>query len=522
MEDAAHKAADAAVEAWKAEVAETYRQAQLDAQEALSRFLARFEEQDARRRAKVEAGELSREDWLRWRKGQMLTGKRLSSTLDQVAQAYSHANEVAVAALAGRLTEVYAENANFAAFQTCKASGLDLAFSLVDAPTVQHMLTAGEALFHVPALDVAKDVAWNRRLMASQLTQGVLLGESIPKMARRVQSVTGSNMATATRTARTAVTGAENAGRVSSYRVAKGMGISLKQEWVAALDNRTRHSHRQLDGEKAEVGGTFSNGCRFPGDPQGRYAEICNCRCTLVASVEGFETDDAKRASKLPKGMTYEEWKSGHAERKPHDSSGRTMGEFIGQPSVKAQLEKRGMSENQARKALSAELKRRGTDGNAFRRMQRSGQQDVWRAVRQSGAITRKNDPDGKRRFEHAVRYYKQVRNRDPKREIDAVSKNSGIGRDLVETAYRHVFIEKHDLSGGHRRFDPDYDMSQSWQRLREGKEVLPHDVVLIRHEAAEAEYMKGGMSYEDAHAKACKDGYNYQLECDKWKNERE
>lgn len=316
MADAAHEAADAAVEAWKAEVAETYRQAQRDAHEALSRFLARFEEQDAKRRAKVEAGELSRGDWLAWRKGQMLTGKRLSATLDQVAQAYSHANEVAVAALAGRLPEVYAENANFAAFQTCKASGLDLAFSLVDAPTVQHMLTAGEALFHVPALDVAKDVAWNRKLMASQLTQGVLLGESIPKMARRVQSVTGSNIAAATRTARTAVTGAENAGRVSSYERARDMGISLKQEWVAALDNRTRHSHRQLDGEKVEVGGTFSNGCRFPGDPQGRYAEICNCRCTLVAAVEGFETDDAKRASKLPKGMTYEEWKAGGSGKK--------------------------------------------------------------------------------------------------------------------------------------------------------------------------------------------------------------
>ena len=34
--------------------------------------------------------------------------------------------------------------------------------------------------------------------------------------------------------------------------------------------------------------------------------------------------------------MTYDEWKSGHAERQPHDSSGRTMGEFLGQPSVRA------------------------------------------------------------------------------------------------------------------------------------------------------------------------------------------
>lgn len=316
MGDQAHDFAERKIAEFQAEVRETYQQAQADAQEALSRFLKRFEKEDERQREKVKAGELSEADYKAWRKGKILRSRQLSSTLDQVSQAMTEANQVAVAALAGKLPEVYAENANFAAFQTCEASGLDLAFSLVDAPTVQHMLTAGEALFHVPALDVAKDVAWNRRLMASQLAQGVLLGESIPKMARRVQSVTGSNMATATRTARTAVTGAENAGRVSSYRAARDMGISLKQEWVAALDNRTRHSHRQLDGEKAEVGGTFSNGCRFPGDPQGRYAEICNCRCTLVAAVEGFETDDAKRASKLPKGMTYEEWKAGGSGKK--------------------------------------------------------------------------------------------------------------------------------------------------------------------------------------------------------------
>lgn len=330
MGDQAHDFAEQKIAEFQAEVRETYRQAQADAQEALSRFLKRFEKEDERQREKVKAGELSEADYKAWRKGKILRSRQLSSTLDQVSRAMTEANQVAVAALRGKLPEVYAENANFAAFQTCEASGLDLAFSLVDAPTVQHMLAAGEALFSVPALDVAKDVAWNRRLMASQLTQGVLLGESIPKMARRVQSVTGSNIATAMRTARTSVTGAECAGRVSSYELARDMGIKLKQEWVATLDGRTRHSHRKLDGENVEVGGTFPNGCRFPGDPTARYAEICNCRCTLVAAVEGFETDDAKRASKLPKGMTYEEWKAGHAERKPHDSSGRTMGEFLG------------------------------------------------------------------------------------------------------------------------------------------------------------------------------------------------
>ena len=312
MSDQAHDYAERKIAEFQAEVWEVYQQAQADAQEALAKFLKRFEKEDAKRRELVEKGEMTKAEYKAWRSGQILRSKQLSSTLDQVSQAMVNANQVAMAALAGKLPEVYAENANYSAFWACKETGLAVGFDLVDSDKVQHMLTAGEALFMAPGVNVAKDKLWNRKLMASQLTQGVLLGESIPKMARRVQRVTGSNYAAAVRTARTAVTGAENAGRVHSYKRAKDMGIKLQKEWLATLDNRTRHSHRQLDGERIDNDekAKFSNGCRYPGDPTARYAEICNCRCTVIAAVEGFETDDAERWSKLPEGMTYEQWKN--------------------------------------------------------------------------------------------------------------------------------------------------------------------------------------------------------------------
>ncbi len=318
MADRGHEYADAKIAEFQAEVLETYRQAQADAQEALSAFLARFEDEDAKRRRLVENGEMTKAEYKSWRSGQILRSNQLSSTLDQVSQAMTNANQVAMAALEGKLPDVYAENANYSAFWTCKETGLAVGFDLVDADTVQHMLTAGEALFMLPSVNVAKDMAWNRKLVASQLTQGVLLGESIPKMARRVQRVTGSNYAAAVRTARTAVTGAENAGRVHSYKRAKDMGINLQKEWLATLDGRTRHSHRQLDGQKApnEDDAKFENGCRYPGDPEGRYEEICNCRCTLVAAIEGVDTSDAERWSRLPEGMTYEQWKAGGSGKK--------------------------------------------------------------------------------------------------------------------------------------------------------------------------------------------------------------
>ena len=310
MSDQAHDYAERKIAEFQAEVWEVYQQAQADAQEALAKFLKRFEKEDAKRRELVEKGKMTKAEYKAWRSGQILRSKQLSSTLGQVSQAMTEANQVAMAALAGKLPEVYAENANYAAFSICKDTGAAVAFDLVDPDTVGHMLTAGAAL--LPAVDVAKDVAWNRKLVSSQLTQGVLLGESIPKIARRVQNVTGSNLATAMRTARTAVTGAECAGRMNSYERARGMGIKLKKEWVSTLDNRTRHSHRQLDGERIDNDekAKFSNGCRYPGDPTARYAEICNCRCTVIAAVESFETDDAERWSNLPEGMTYEEWKN--------------------------------------------------------------------------------------------------------------------------------------------------------------------------------------------------------------------
>lgn len=326
MSDQAHDYAERKIAEFQAEVWEVYQQAQADAQEALAKFLKRFEKEDAKRRELVEKGEMTKAEYKSWRSGQILRSRQLSSTLDQVSQAMTEANQVAMAALGGKLPKVYAENANYSAFWVCKETGLAVGFDLVDPDTVQHMLTAGEALFMAPGVNVAKDKLWNRKLMASQLTQGVLLGESIPKMARRVQRVTGSNYAAAMRTARTAVTGAENAGRVHSYKRAKDMGIKLQKEWLATLDGRTRHSHRQLDGQKIpnEDGAKFDNGCRYPGDPQGRYDEICNCRCTLVAAIEGVDTSDAERWSRLPEGMTYEEWKNELAPKpqaKPKDEA---------------------------------------------------------------------------------------------------------------------------------------------------------------------------------------------------------
>ena len=79
-------------------------------------------------------------------------------------------------------------------------------------------------------------------------------GSSIPGIANALMTaIPGMELTSAVRAARTAMTGAQNAGRMDSYAAAQRMGIKLQKRWLATLDNRTRHEHRKLDGQVMKI-----------------------------------------------------------------------------------------------------------------------------------------------------------------------------------------------------------------------------------------------------------------------------
>ncbi|WP_261780829.1 hypothetical protein [Clostridium botulinum] len=127
-----------------------------------------------------------------------------------------------------------------------------------------------------------------------------------------------------------------------------------------------------------------------------------------------------------------------------------------------------------------------------------------------SGALTSKNDPDFKRRDKHAKQYYESVRGRNSKKEILTIAKNTGLNPKTIEKVYNHVFINKYDLDQGYGNFCPDYDMAQSWQRLREGKNIQEHDLIMLKHERLEYELMsRYNKKYTEAH-RLTEKKYNY------------
>ena len=76
--------------------------------------------------------------------------------------------------------------------------------------------------------------------------------------------------------------------RAANYGILKGADkyeYEVEKEWLAVNDNRTRRTHRHgsgVDGERRSPDGRFSNGLRFPGDPEGPADQVVNCRCVLV------------------------------------------------------------------------------------------------------------------------------------------------------------------------------------------------------------------------------------------------
>lgn len=237
----------------------------------------------------------------------------LNALIKQLTAQIAKTNADAVAAINGYAPLVAAEQANFAEYAIEDGTTLNPSFTLLNQDTVMRLIKDSPAVLPKAKAKIDKNKRWNTPKLRSALTHAIVQGDSIPKLSKKVEEICGSNKAISTRNARTMMTGARNAGTLAAYVRAEKNGMHIQKQWMAALDERTRVSHRHLDGEIKPVNEKFSNGLMHPGDTTGRPAEVYNCRCTMVPIVND-QLYDGERASKL-KDMSYEEWRN--AQPKP-------------------------------------------------------------------------------------------------------------------------------------------------------------------------------------------------------------
>lgn len=327
MADYGHKETDKRLKALEKRVAAVYKQASEEMQQKLAQWYKDFERLDKQKAALVDAGKLLKADYLAWRKGKMVESGRLKALVDTLTADYVNSDKIAMQIVRGDLTDVYTLNANYAAYSIERDTGLDLSWTLYDHSTVERLIREDPDVLPLPSVNVPLDERWNRQNLNNAITQGILQGESIPHIADRLQRILGMDHTAAVRSARTATTAAESSGRIDAFKYAESLGIHLKQMWRATLDGKTRHAHRQLDGQMVDVGEPFQvDGyeIRFPGDPSAPGYLIYNCRCAVV-SVDKFHDPKAPRVAENPltgkaeiiQGMTYTEWEAKHKAENP-------------------------------------------------------------------------------------------------------------------------------------------------------------------------------------------------------------
>lgn len=168
---------------------------------------------------------------------------------------------------------------------------------------------------------------------------------------------------------------------------------------------------------------------------------------------------------------------------------------------------------------LEKTLKRSSSTGRHQSSIAKGKGNDIINSGAVKGALTDKNDPLYVKRDAHAIKYYESVRRSKKNNMVKTIANNTGMSEKSINKVYDHVFIKEHELYGGRRRFDPDYDMAESFRRLREGKNIQEHDLIMLKHERLEYELMnKKHMSYQEAHRLAEKK-YNYQKALKEFKN---
>lgn len=321
--DAAHLQTDKELAKLEKRIAKIYKEAADDLQSTIDDYFAKFAKRDAKQKARLEAGEITEQEYKQWRLAQMGRGERFKALQSRVSERYTEANETAVRYVNDATPGIYSLNRNYSAYTIEKVAG-NIGFDLWDERTVRRLIVDNpEVMPYYPpekALKRGIDLAYGKKQISASVTSSILQGKSIPGIAKDLQTrIPDMNKASAIRTARTAVTNAQNAGRMDSYVAATKMGIEMEREWVSALDARTRPEHAEADGKVVGIDEPFIVGgekLMFPGDRNGSGWNIYNCRCTQIAKVKGVDTSDAKRRARDPEtgesvlieNMSYSEW----------------------------------------------------------------------------------------------------------------------------------------------------------------------------------------------------------------------
>lgn len=285
----------------------------------LKRFTDTIEKEYNDNLIKLSNGTMSQAEFTAWIQRKTVQSDLYKSTIDSIGKTLVKADQAAMALVNGKLPSVVAQSYNFVqslGFEAARKAGISAGtFQIYNADSVQALMRGDKNVLK-PKVDIPKDQRWNQNKINKAITTSIVKGDSIPDIAKRLQSVADMDSNAAIRNARTAITSAENLGRSEAADDLKAKGIPEEEVWSATYDDRTRESHLQLDGTVRDENGYFGadfldTPLRYPADPEGDPEEIYNCRCRLSIRLKGIDhSNDAELYEKFMKENYPDDWKN--------------------------------------------------------------------------------------------------------------------------------------------------------------------------------------------------------------------
>lgn len=290
-----------------------------------------------------------------------------------------------------------------------------------------------------------------KKAIAQEVSRGIATGMSYSDIARNISNVSGAPLSRTKTIARTEGGRVQETASYNAGTEAKKRGADILKQWSAALDGRTRDSHRHMDGEIREWEEKFSNGLLFPHDPAGSAAEVINCRCRIKKQAR-WALDESE-LQKLKDRAAY----------------------F-------------GLDKTENFKEFEEKYLK------VANKIQSGGQvKDAWQRMEV--------------KEKQAVKAYDKIKGAN---DVAAIARASGMSRKDIETIKNHIFFDMHELYDGKGTFFPSYDMAVAWKRLTDG---VPEerDLLLLQHELLESQLEKEyNLTASEAHARA-KKKYNWE-----------
>lgn len=317
--DEGHKYADDMLDQLAKQIARSLTNDNKKAVDKIRRYLSRHKRFIEDLTEQVDKGIITEREFEQQMINKLTTGREWAKVRDEVAKDMHENQKKALMATGGILGAVYLFNRNTTS-QTIERTIRIARKRFVKLPRVSTYKTV---LPKVPKESLNRK--WHRRKIESVVRQGMKKGHSVDKIARNVNKVTKADIISSYRNTRTAVTSAENLARMDAFIDAEEMGIPMEKQWYASKDNRTRTSHRIIDGERVPINEEFSNGLLYPADPAGDPAEVYNCRCTLMGVPDGIDLD---AIADSPSGMGRMEWVAEKPVSKPYPISRREREEL--------------------------------------------------------------------------------------------------------------------------------------------------------------------------------------------------